>query len=258
MHCYVQTFDFGTKVRNLCNAAKGYVQKDIATAIGVGLSTITRELRRNSGSRRKYNWNTAQSNATCHKHRHPGNHAVKEQTRTKVISLLVTKQWSPRQISGRLTLEGRNISHETIYKMIRSDKANGGDLYKNCRHRLKHRHRPVGEARIKIPYRTSIHERPKKADGRRFGDLEMDTIVGKNNKGAIVTIIDRSTDWLIMRKLPHGKDAKEAAKTIVHLLEPYRKWIKTITTDNGSEFFCHGYITKKLGIKVYFADPHAP
>lgn len=80
-----------------------------------------------------------------------GNHAVKEHTRTKVISLLVTKQWSPRQISGRLALEGWNVSHETIYKMIRSDKANGGDLYKNCRHRLKHRHWPVGEARMKIP-----------------------------------------------------------------------------------------------------------
>ena len=70
---------------------------------------------------------------------------------------------------------------------------------------MKHRRRLVGDARIKIPNRTSIHEWPKEADGRRFGDLEMDTIVGKNNKGAIVTIIDRSTDWLIMRKLPHGK-----------------------------------------------------
>ena len=50
-----------------------------------------------------------------------------------------------------------------------------------------------------------------------------------------MTIIDRSTDWQVMRKLPHGKDANEAAKTIVHLLEPYRKWIKTITTDNGAE-----------------------
>ena len=58
-----------------------------------------------------------------------------------------------------------------------------------------------------IPNRTSIHELPKEADGRRFSDLEMDTIVGRNNKGAIVTIIDRSTDWLLMRKLPHGKDA---------------------------------------------------
>jgi IS30 family transposase len=75
--------------------------------------------------------------------------------------------------------------------------------------------------------------------------MEMDTIVDKNNKGAIVTIIDRSTDWLLMRKLPHGKDATEAAKTIVHLLEPYRKWIKTITTGNGSEFFHHEYIAKK-------------
>ena len=77
-------------------------------------------------------------------------------------------------------------------------------------------------------------------------------------KGAIVTIIDRSTDWQVMRKLPHGKDANEAAKTIVHLLEPYRKWLKTITTDNGAEFFRHEYITRKLGVKMYFADPHAP
>ena len=61
-----------------------------------------------------------------------------------------------------------------------------------------------------------------------------------------------------MRKLPHGKNATEAANTIVHLLEPYRKWIKTITTDNGSEFFRHEYIAKKLGAKVYFTDPHAP
>ena len=86
----------------------------------------------------------------------------------------------------------------------------------------------------------------------------MDTIVGRNNKGAIVTIIDRSTDRLLMRKLTHGKDAKEAAKTIVHLLEPYRKWIKTINTDNGSEFYRHEYITKKLGVKVYFADHYTP
>lgn len=83
--------------------------------------------------------------------------------------------------------------------MIRRDKANGGDLYKNCRHRLKHRNRSVGSDRVKIPNRASIHDRPEEADGNRLGDLEMDTIVGKGNKDAIVTIIDRSTDWLIMR-----------------------------------------------------------
>ena len=70
---------------------KNMSQKDIAAAIGVSPSTITRELKRNSGSRSKYNWNTAQSNATYHKHRHPGNHAVKAEIKTEVISLLVTK-----------------------------------------------------------------------------------------------------------------------------------------------------------------------
>ena len=61
-----------------------------------------------------------------------------------------------------------------------------------------------------------------------------------------------------MRQLPHGTDANAAAKPIVRLLVPYRTWTKTITTDNGSEFFRHEYITKKLGVKVCFADPHAP
>ena len=97
-----------------------------------------------------------EDNATYHKHRHPGNHAVKAGIKIEVVSLLVTKQCSPRQISGSLALVGKNISHETINKMIRSDKANGGNLYKNCRHHLRQRRRPVGEARIKIPNRTSI------------------------------------------------------------------------------------------------------
>lgn len=237
---------------------KGVQKKDIAAVIGVSPSTITREIKRNSGVRGKYTWESAQSNATYRKNRKPGNRTVKEAIWQEAKDLLTTGKWSPEQISGRLAREGRHLSHETIYKKIRRDKADGGNLYKSCRHRLKHRHKSVGETHIKIPNRTSIHDRPKEADGKRFGDLEMDTIVGKNNKGAIVTIVDRSTNWLIMRKLPHGKEAKEAAKVIVHLLEPYKKWIKTITTDNGSEFFCHEYITKKLGVKVYFADPHAP
>ncbi len=68
--------------------------------------------------------------------------------------------------------------------------------------------------------------------------------------------------YLMLQKDMSQKDIAAAIEvspsTIVRLLKPYRKWIKTITTDNGSEFFRHEYITRKLGIKVYFADPHAP
>ena len=84
----------------------------------------------------------------------------------------------------------------------------GGTLYKHCRHKLKRRARPVGGRRISIPNRTSISERPAEVDGKRFGDFEMDTIVGRGNHGAIVTLIERSTNMLFMRKLKKGKMPK--------------------------------------------------
>ncbi len=89
-----------------------------------------------------------------------------------------------------------------------------GELYKHCRHKLKHRKRSVGSAK-NIPNRTSIHERPEEADGSRFGDFEIDTIIGPNHSDAILTITERKTNYLMIKKLPilivHGK--KEQLKT---------------------------------------------
>ena len=176
---------------------------------------------------------------------------------TRVLDLLVTEQWSPKQISGSLALEGVPISHETIYKYIRKDREKGGELYKHCRHRLKHRKRAIAGKPIQIPNTTSIADRPMEADGKRFGDFEMDTIIGKGGHGAIVTIIERSNNMLFMRKLYKGKNAKALAKTVVRMLMPYKAYIKTITTDNGTEFACHEMISKALDTKVFFADPYS-
>lgn len=85
----------------------------------------------------------------------------------------------------------------------------------------------------------------------------MDTIVGKGNKGAILTLTERTTNLLFMARLPHGKNALETAKMAVRLLLPYKDYVETLTTDNGSEFACHELITKKIGAKVYFADPYS-
>lgn len=233
-------------------------QKDIALILKVSPSTISRELHRNSGVRGRYNWETAQANAAYKKRRKPGNRRIKDAVVSKVKEKLITEQWSPKQISGKLAKEGILVSHETIYRMIRKDKEEGGDLYKNCRHQLKHRSRPVGGAkRSTIPNRTSIAERPKEANGTRFGDWEMDIIVGKGNHGAIVTLVERSTGLLLMRKLNGGKRPKELARTVVHLLKPYKGHVKTITTDNGIEFTCHETISKSLGARIYFADPYS-
>ena len=150
------------------------------------------------------------------------------------------------QISGYLAKEGKRISTESIYRIIRKDKKEGGSLYKNCRHRLKHRARPVGGKRIVIPNRVSISERPKEVDGVRFGDFEMDTIVGKGNCGAIVTLVEKQTNMLFMRKL------KKLAETVKLLLMPFKGKIKSITTDNGMEFATHEIISKSLGVTSVF------
>ena len=232
-------------------------QKEIAKAINVSPSTVSREIRRNSGVRGRYNWETAQANAVQTKRRKSGNHSINKDVMEEARHLLVTEQWSPEQISGVLAKDGKYISHETIYRMIRKDKAEGGTLYKHCRHKLKRRARPVGGRRISIPNRTSISERPAEVDGKRFGDFEMDTIVGRGNHGAIVTLIERSTSMLFMRKLKKGKNAKDLARTVIHLLSPFKEHVKSITTDNGTEFACHEMIGKSLGVTIYFADPYA-
>ena len=232
-------------------------QKEIAKAINVSPSTVSREIRRNSGVRGRHNWETAQANAVQTKRRKPGNHSINKEVMEEARHLLVAEQWSPERISGVLAKDGKYISHETIYRMIRKDKAEGGTLYKHCRHKLKRRARPVGGRRISIPNRTSISERPAEVDGKRFGDFEMDTIVGRGNHGAIVTLIERSTSMLFMRKLKKGKNAKELARTVIHLLSPFKEHVKSITTDNGTEFACHEMIGKSLGVTIYFADPYA-
>ena len=232
-------------------------QKEIAKAINVSPSTVSREIRRNSGVRGRYNWETAQANAVQTKRRKPDNRSIDKDVMEEARHLLVTEQWSPEQISGVLAKDGKYISHETIYRMIRKDKAEGGTLYKHCRHKLKRRARPVGGRRISIPNRTSISERPAEVDGKRFGDFEMDTIVGRGNHGAIVTLIERSTNMLFMRKLKKGKNAKELARTVIHLLSPFKEHVKSITTDNGTEFACHEMIGKSLGVTIYFTDPYA-
>ena len=89
-------------------------QKDIAKAINVSASTVSREIRCNSGVRRHYNWETAQANAVQTRRRKPGNRSVDKDDMEEAKCLLITEQWSPEQISGVLAKDGKYISHETI------------------------------------------------------------------------------------------------------------------------------------------------
>ena len=102
-----------------------------------------------------------------------------------------------------------------------------------------------------------IDIRPEEVDGKRFGDWEMDCIVGSGGKGVILTLVERSTNFMMMKKLPQGKMAGPLSRTVVNMLLPYKRYVKTITTDNGSEFADFKFIEKHIDTQVFFAHPYS-
>ena len=232
-------------------------QKQIADEIGVSQSTVSRELRKGSKGRGGYNWITAQEKADARKPKRPGNRSVDTVVLLEALHLLEARQWSPQQISGHMARTGKKISHETIYKRIR---ANPEKYARFCHHHMRYkRKRKAGRRPTKatnIPNRVSIHQRPPQADGKRFGDWEMDLIVDAR-QNAILSLTERSTNLVLIEKLPHGKKAVPVANAVFRMLFPFREHVLTITTDNGSEFAAHELVTRKLKATVFFTDAYS-
>ncbi len=103
----------------------------------------------------------------------------------------------------------------------------------------------------------SIDERPNKGFAESVGDWKMDTIVGKGGKGTIVTLVDKYSSLLLMRKLDTGKRAAPLAQAVVEIIRDAKLTVRSITTDNGTEFAGHEMISKELGCPVYFAHPYS-
>ena len=228
-------------------------RKEIAHIVGINQSTLSRELKRNGSPSGKYVWFKANDKAMERRKRSVSNAALAPELVWRIKQTIIEEQWSPRQISGVLKKEGVSVSHQSIYNIIHADTT--GELARHTRHKLKYRHRPKCKA-SPIACRTSIHQRPKEANGKRFGDFEMDLIVNRYNH-AILTIVERSTNMLFITRLPHGKKSELLAKEVRRLLLPYRKHIKTITTDNGSEFAEQEWMARHLGLDVYCTDAYA-
>ena len=234
-------------------------KKDIAEAIGVDRSNIYREIKRNCDSRSgKYNPDLAQRKADKRKVEKKRKE-VFTQAMKKRVKKLLRKDLSPEQIVGRSQVENiAMVSHETIYCWIWQDKRQGGDLHKSLRRQgRKYSKRGSKNAgRGFIPNRVEIDQRPSIVEQKeRFGDLEIDTIIGKNHKGAILTINDRATSRVWIRKLS-GKEAIPVAKITVWALRKVKNLIHTITADNGKEFAKHEDIAQKLDINFNFCKPY--
>jgi IS30 family transposase len=228
----------------------------IARALGVHPSTISREITRNSGLR-GYRPKQAQEKAM---ERCVGNtHARKFDASTwEKVREGLEKQWSPEQISERMKKENEaSISHESIYRHLLTDRKNDGVLYRHLRWQKKRKRRfGSKDRRGQIRGRVGIEQRPPIVEERsRVGDWEGDLIVGGGHKGAIVTLVERSTGLLAAIPV-ESKESIVVEEAIIKVLTGYKESVHTITFDNGKEFAGHERIAKALDCEVYFARPY--
>lgn len=242
----------------------------IAEIIGVHHSTIYRELKRNTAKRgrtaKKYLAKNAQRRTSLRHKSKPKQVLFTEALKERIADLLRIQKWSPELISKRLALESEwCVSHETIYKWIwevkKSKKAKDAkysDLYKTLRHRGRRQKRGnIKDKRGVIIGRVGIEERPCVVDERkRVGDIEVDLMMGKNHKSALLVMTDRATLVTMIEKLS-GKQAGEVYEKMEERLGNFdSSWVKTLTFDNGKEFAQHQKIGDLLNAKTYFTRPY--
>jgi len=236
----------------------GKFQNYIADIIGVHKSTISRELRRNHG---KQDYWPQQAHKRALNNRRQAKKYVKF---TAELATIITEKilldWSPDQVSGYLKKENiAKISHERIYQFLLVDKKTGGALYTHLRHSGKKRKKRYGskDRRGQIKNRISIDARPKVIDKKqRIGDWEGDTIIGKQQQKAIVTLVDRASKVVCIGRVA-TKHSDVVATIITDLLAPMQQVSHTVTFDNGKEFAGHEKIAKSLDIDIYFAHPYS-
>jgi len=153
---------------------------------------------------------------------------------------------------------GITLVHETIYRYIYVNKSNGGRLYKLLRHKNKKYHKRSNNYRARgtLIDRVMIAKRPKIVEKKsRIGDLEIDTVIGKNHVGALVTVVDRKSKFTLIKNVP-TRQADVVTKALIEMITPIKAITHTITSDNGKEFAYHKEVSVALDIDFYFANPY--
>lgn len=239
----------------------------IGVRIGGAASTVCREVNRNGG-KEAYKPAGAHHQAQLRTPRpKPTKLASNPELCSRVIADLESL-WSPQQIARRLKTEFPNnelmrVSHETIYKTIYVQ--GRGSLRKElaaCLRTGRAQRRPQGRTKrqASIPDMIMISERPPEVEDRAVpGHWEGDLIIGKNNKSAIGTLVERATRYVMLLHLPDGKNAEAVRTAMTETVKtlPNHLW-KSITWDQRTEMAQHHQFSIDTGIDIYFCDPHSP
>jgi IS30 family transposase len=213
----------------------GHSVSQISKQLKLHRSTVYRELKRNSRPRGSYEAYYANNLSEIRKERFAKNRKFTSKMIILIKEKLENQQWSPEQINGYCIQNNiPMVSHERIYQYIYQEKENGGKLFEHLRtgkKKYKKRYGKHKNRKIIIKNKVSIDDRPEIINNKeRYGDWEIDTIIGKNHKGAIVTVVERKSSFILIRKLK-GKNASELAIETIRLMMPYKELVHSITSE---------------------------
>jgi IS30 family transposase len=175
------------------------------------------------------------------------------------MEALIRRKWSPKQIQGRRRLNGqRPISAETIYRRVRRERGAGGQLWRHMRvmSKVGRKRRGSPATRGKLVGKRHISERPAAVARRRqIGHYEGDTVMGADARHCILTLVERVTGYVVIKKLT-ARTKEQASAALARAIIGLGKRVRSITLDNGTEFHDYKSVERQLGVKFYFATPY--
>ena len=251
--------------------AQGTGLSAIARRLGRAPSTVAREVQHNSGKSGYRAFSAGNCAYVRASSRNQGKSRLTHDDRLRrYIMEKLRKRWSPREIVNRLQEEypedmAMRISHEAIYRYIYvlprgSLKTTLIQALRQARaYRRKRKHGNHEETRGKIVEMLSIKERPQAVADRTVpGHWEGDLMLGKHQRTALGTLVERTTRYTLLVPL-NAKDATSVRKAYAKALRSLpREITKTLTYDQGKEMSEHKQFTIDTGIAVYFAHPGSP
>jgi IS30 family transposase len=243
----------------------------IAGQLGRNVATISREVDQNTSDGQQYRAVAAQV-AAEKRARRPKPRKLENLALHARVTADLEKRWSPEEIAARLRLDfpddaSMRASHETIYQALFIQ--GRGALRRDLTTRLRTgralrrpRRRVDGRADPdrRIPDKVMISERPAEAEDRAVpGHWEGDFVMGKNNRSAVATLVERTTRFLILLHLPGPHDAIAFQNATVEAMSKLPEQLRrSLTWDQGLEMRNHKQISIAAEVPIYFCDPHSP
>ena len=247
--------------------AQGLGVRAIARGLGRSAGTVSREIARNLTGRGYRAWRAQTRADQLARRPKAAKLAVNAALRQRVQTDLA-QRWSPQQITRRLRAEfpdepEMRVSHETIYQSLYVQ--GRGALRRELTGCLRtgravRKPRRPAAAQGRHPGMVMISERPAEVTDRAVpGHWEGDLILGKDNRSAIGTLVERTTRYTLLLHLPGSHTAADVQQAMLAAIAtlPGHLW-RSLTWDQGVEMAAHREITCAADLPIYFCDPASP